>query len=590
MNLKKSLQQVNRLLTKEEKIAGIKLVLLLMIMGVLDVVGVASVLPFMSIAADPSFVESNETLLKIYNFLEFDDHKRFVMFAGICVIVLIAISTFVKLGTTYALYKYTYSREHSISVRLLSGYLNQPYSWYLNQHSSELSKSVLADVREVISRNILTIFTICSNTFQIILIVTLLIIVDPATAITASLFFGFIYTSLYFFVKGVLDNVGSERLSANSSRFKTSTEIFALIKEMKVLGKENFYLSSFANATKKFVDKEIVAQSISALPKFLIEMVIFTSLISIVLINLADDATLNSIIPVMALYAFAVYRLVPALQVVFANISLFRTSAPVLSLISEKYSQLNVSNTFDDSSSRINLHSEITFKEVNFRYPKAEKVALEKISLQIPANNIVGIIGSTGSGKTTLIDVLLGLLTPTQGAIHVDGEKICKDNIRQWQRCIGYVPQYISLVDASISANIALGVDPSNLKMDDVVSAAKIANIHDFIISELEDGYDTKVGDKGVRLSGGQRQRLGIARALYNKPNILVLDEATSALDGQTEKVVMDAVNNLGRKLTLVIIAHRLSTLAKADIVYKLEKGRICSHGSYEVMCKTENS
>jgi ABC-type bacteriocin/lantibiotic exporter with double-glycine peptidase domain len=544
----------------------------------------------MSIAADPSFVESNETLLKIYNFLEFDDHKRFVMFAGICVIVLIAISTFVKLGTTYALYKYTYSREHSISVRLLSGYLNQPYSWYLNQHSSELSKSVLADVREVIARNILTIFTICSNTFQIILIVTLLIIVDPATAITAFLFFGFIYTSLYFFVKGVLDNVGSERLSANSSRFKTSTEIFALIKEMKVLGKENFYLSSFANATKKFVDKEIVAQSISALPKFLIEMVIFTSLISIVLINLADDATLNSIIPVMALYAFAVYRLVPALQVVFANISLFRTSAPVLNLISEKYSQLNVSNTFDDSSSRINLHSEITFKEVNFRYPKAEKVALEKISLQIPANNIVGIIGSTGSGKTTLIDVLLGLLTPTQGAIHVDGEKICKDNIRQWQRCIGYVPQYISLVDASISANIALGVDPSNLKMDDVVSAAKIANIHDFIISELEDGYDTKVGDKGVRLSGGQRQRLGIARALYNKPNILVLDEATSALDGQTEKVVMDAVNNLGRKLTLVIIAHRLSTLAKADIVYKLEKGRICSHGSYEVMCKTENS
>lgn len=590
MNLKKSLQQVNRLLIKEEKIAGVKLVLLVMIMGVLDVVGVASVLPFMSIAADPSFVESNETLLKIYNFLEFDDHKRFVMFAGICVIVLIAISTFVKLGTTYALYKYTYSREHSISVRLLSGYLNQPYSWYLNQHSSELSKSVLADVREVIARNILTIFTICSNTFQIILIVTLLIIVDPATAITAFLFFGFIYTSLYFFVKGVLDNVGSERLSANSSRFKTSTEIFALIKEMKVLGKENFYLSSFANATKKFVDKEIVAQSISALPKFLIEMVIFTSLISIVLINLADDATLNSIIPVMALYAFAVYRLVPALQVVFANISLFRTSAPVLNLISEKYSQLNVSNTFDDSSSRINLHSEITFKEVNFRYPKAEKVALEKISLQIPANNIVGIIGSTGSGKTTLIDVLLGLLTPTQGAIHVDGEKICKDNIRQWQRCIGYVPQYISLVDASISANIALGVDPSNLKMDDVVSAAKIANIHDFIISELEDGYDTKVGDKGVRLSGGQRQRLGIARALYNKPNILVLDEATSALDGQTEKVVMDAVNNLGRKLTLVIIAHRLSTLAKADIVYKLEKGRICSHGSYEVMCKTENS
>ena len=215
---------------------------------------------------------------------------------------------------------------------------------------------------------------------------------------------------------------------------------------------------------------------------------------------------------------------------------------------------------------------------------------MAKISLQIPVNNIVGIIGSTGSGKTTLVDVLLGLLTPDQGILHVDGVKICEANVREWQRCIGYVPQHISLVDESVSANIALGEDPKDINMDAVVSAAKIANIHDFILSELENGYDTKVGDKGVRLSGGQRQRLGIARALYNKPDILILDEATSALDGETEKVVMEAVNNLGRQMTLIIIAHRLSTLAKADIVYKLEKGRLCSQGTYEVMCKITNS
>ncbi|MDA7785199.1 ATP-binding cassette domain-containing protein [Pseudomonadales bacterium] len=590
MYLKKVLNQVNRLLTKEEKIEGFKLLLLVIIMGVFDVVGVASVFPFMSIAADPNFVQSNEILLKIYNFLEFDDHKRFVMLAGICVIGLLAISTFVKLGTTYALYKFTFSREHSISVRLLTGYLNQPYSWYLNQHSSELSKSVLADVREVISRNILSILVICSFTFQIILIITLLILVDPATATITFLFFAFVYTLLYLFVKGVLDNIGVERLSANSVRFRNATEIFGLIKEIKILGKENFYLSAFGNAAKKFVDKEIVAQSISSLPKFLIEMIIFTALITVVLINLADDVALNSIVPIIALYAFAVYRLVPALQVVFANISLFRSSAPVLDFISEKYSQLNVSDTFDNNKSRLNLHNEIAFREIDFRYPKAEKLALEKISLKIPANNIIGIIGSTGSGKTTLIDILLGLLTPNQGTLHVDGVKICEANVREWQRCIGYVPQHISLVDDFISANIALGEHPNDINMDAVISAAKIANIHDFILSELENGYDTRIGEKGVRLSGGQRQRLGIARALYNKPNILVLDEATSALDGQTEKAVMDAVNNLGRKMTLVIIAHRLDTLAKADIVYKLEKGRICSHGSYEVMSKTENS
>jgi ABC-type bacteriocin/lantibiotic exporter with double-glycine peptidase domain len=227
---------------------------------------------------------------------------------------------------------------------------------------------------------------------------------------------------------------------------------------------------------------------------------------------------------------------------------------------------------------------------MSFCYPETEKDALSQISIKIPAHNIIGIIGPTGSGKTTIVDVLLGLLSPYQGGLYIDGVKICEANVREWQRCIGYVPQHISLIDESISANIALGEHPDDVNMDLVTSAAKIANIHDFILSELEEGYETKVGDKGMRLSGGQRQRLGIARALYNKPDVLVLDEATSALDGETEQVVMDAVNNLGRQMTLVIIAHRLSTLAEADIVYKLEKGRLHSQGSYEAMCKTANA
>ncbi|MEL0237958.1 MAG: ABC transporter transmembrane domain-containing protein, partial [Gammaproteobacteria bacterium] len=201
MNLKKRLHQVNHLLTKKEKISGFKLLLGMMLMGVIDVVGVASILPFMSIATDPDYVQSNEILLKIYQFLEFDDYKRFVMFIGLCVIGIIVISTFVKLITTYALYNFIFNREHSISLRLLTGYLNQPYSWFLNQHSSELSKSVLADVREVISRSILTIFMISSNLFLIISIVTLLVLVDPMTAVTSFLFFGIIYTTLYFYVK-----------------------------------------------------------------------------------------------------------------------------------------------------------------------------------------------------------------------------------------------------------------------------------------------------------------------------------------------------------------------------------------------------
>jgi ABC-type bacteriocin/lantibiotic exporter with double-glycine peptidase domain len=585
----KRLKQLILLLTTEERVEVIKLLIMIMAMGVFDVLGVASVLPFMSVASDPSFIESNQLVMEIYNYLEFDDHKSFVMFSGLCLVTLIIISGIFKLITIYATFRFTFEREHSISLRLLRGYLNQPYSWFLNQHSADLSKSVLADVREVVGRSILTFINVISSGFLAILILSLLLLIDPAIALSAFLVFGLVYCVLYFTVKKTLSNVGADRLAANTARFKSSSEIFSLVKEIKISGKEKFYISVFGQATKKFVDKEITMASISALPKYIIEMIVFSAMISIVLVNLADDLALGKIIPIVALYAFAVYRLVPALQVIFSNISHFKASTSYLDFLSEKFQEISILKTFEDTPGRLNLQNEITVNNMNFCYPGSDKDALSQISIKIPAHNTIGIIGSTGSGKTTIVDLLLGLLSPDKGGLYVDGVKISGENVRQWQRCIGYVPQHISLIDESVSANIALGEHPSEVNMDSVVAAAKIANIHNFIISELEDGYETKVGDKGIRLSGGQRQRLGIARALYNKPDVLVLDEATSALDSETEQVVMDTVYNLGRPLTLVVIAHRLSTLAKADVVYKFEKGRLHSQGSYEFMCKSIN-
>ena len=581
------LNKVNLLLSREEKFDGAKVLVMIMVMGIFDVVGIASIMPFISMASDTSYIESNQYISALFHYLGFEEYKSFILFFGLGVILLVIISTIIRLTTIYNMYRFTFRREHSISLRLLTGYLNQPYSWFLNQHSADLSKSVLADVREVVSRSILTTIMVCSNSFLAILIVGLLISVDPTTAITAFLLFGLIYCALYFSVKNLLDNIGSERLIANSARFKASSETFSLIKELKILGKEKFYVSAFGQATKKFIEREILMQSISALPKYFIEMVVFSAMILVVLINLSDDVAVSEIIPIVALYAFAVYRLIPALQVIFANISLFKASASVLDFISEKYQQLDLSNTFHDDKNRLHFKDEISLIDMSFRYPEADKAALSRISLKIPANNIIGIIGSTGSGKTTIVDVLLGLLNPEEGGLYVDGIEINDSNIRAWQRSIGYVPQNISLIDESISANIALGENPNDINIDQVISAAKVANIHDFIISELDYGYETKVGDKGIRLSGGQRQRLGIARALYSRPDVLVLDEATSALDGETEQAVMEAVNNLGRELTLVIVAHRLTTLSQADIVYKLEAGKLHSHGSYEVMCQS---
>lgn len=579
------LSHINLLLNKVEKLEGIRLLIMIILMGLFDVLGIASIMPFMTLISDPEVIEKNNYLLSIYTYFNFNNYSEFIFFSGAIVIALIIISSLFKLVTSYLVYRFTFMREHSISVRMLKGYLNQPYEWFLNQHSSELSKSLLADVREVIARTFITSFMIISNSFTVILIVCLLIYVDPTVAITAFLFFGFIYFFLYFAVRNLLENIGKDRLKANNERFKFANETFSLIKELKIVNKENSYLSLFSYATKNFVQKEVIMQSISALPKYLIEMIIFASIILIILINLSEDFLVSSIIPIIALYAFAGYRLIPAIQVIFANLSLFRSSAHVLEFVREKYSQLNFEDTLVNSGTRMKFEKEIFLENISFQYPNTDKNTLEDVSLKIQANNIIGIIGATGSGKTTIIDILLGLLSPHKGAMYVDDALIDKRNVREWQKCMGYVPQEIALVDETIAANIALGVFGKSSNMESIIEAAKVANIHDFITTELKNGYHTKIGEKGIRLSGGQKQRIGIARALYNKPNVLVLDEATSALDGETEQVVMDAVNNLGRQLTIVIVAHRLSTLSKADIIYKLKDGRIHSQGTYEEIC-----
>tara|TARA_Y100001935_G_scaffold254143_1_gene262238 strand:+ start:91 stop:1389 length:1299 start_codon:yes stop_codon:yes gene_type:complete len=426
---------------------------------------------------------------------------------------------------------------------------------------------------------------IISNGFSALLIVSFLLLIDPLTALTAFFAFGLIYSVLYFFIKNVLESIGTDRLAANTERFKSSNETFSLIKEIKILGKEHHYLSIFNLATKKFTDKETSMQSIGALPRYFIEMVVFSALICIVLFNLTDDFAMSSLIPLLALYAFAAYRLIPSLQVIFGNVTLFKASVSYLDLISERYKDLDLKGTFKNDKSRLNFKEKIELVDISYRYPETDKDALSNVKLEIPLCNIIGIIGSTGSGKTTIVDLILGLLTPSQGSLFVDGVEIGSENVRQWQLSLGYVPQHISLVDESITANIALGECLDDIDKQSVISAAKVANIHDFIVSDLREGYETKVGEKGIRLSGGQRQRIGIARALYNKPDVIILDEATSALDNETEQAVMDAVNNLGRELTIIIIAHRLSTLSKADIVYRLDKGEVHSKGTYQEMC-----
>jgi len=284
-------------------------------------------------------------------------------------------------------------------------------------------------------------------------------------------------------------------------------------------------------------------------------------------------------LPIISLYVYAGYRLMPAVQQIYLSFAKLAFVGPSLDNLNEDIKNLKLFNKNQDQGI-LSLNKTITLKNIYYNYPNSSRTALKNINLSIPVKSTVGLIGVTGSGKTTIVDIILGLLEAQKGTLEIDGQVITEKNSRSWQRSIGYVPQHIYLADETVEANIAFGVEPKNINKESVEKASKIANLHEFVIEELPKQYETTIGERGVRLSGGQRQRIGIARALYHNPKVLVLDEATSALDNQTEKAVMDAINNLNKDMTTILIAHRLNTVKNCDTIFQLENGKLIRQGT----------
>jgi ATP-binding cassette, subfamily B, bacterial PglK len=318
-------------------------------------------------------------------------------------------------------------------------------------------------------------------------------------------------------------------------------------------------------------------ETLSNSPRYVLDTIAFGTILTIMIVLYTQDA--SQVIPVVGVYAFAGYRLMPALQQIYRHVTKARFHTSVLATVKQDLE--NSSVTFPDEVQRLKFEDRLELTNIAFKYPTAKEDLLKNLSLTVKRNSSVAFVGSTGSGKTTIVDILLGLLPPDQGQILVDGIPLTKDNLRNWQANLGYVPQTIFLSDGTIAQNIAFGVGQDSLDMNAVIQAAKIANLHEFV-ETLPDGYNTLVGERGVRLSGGQRQRIGIARALYHDPSVLILDEATSALDNVTEEAVFQAIKNVMGKKTVVMIAHRISTVRECDTIFVLEKGQIVSQGSYQ--------
>jgi len=579
-----TLKKLLALLTPPERKRAGLLMGMILVMAFLDVLGVASILPFMAVLANPELVQTNavlNTAFDISRHIGIHTPEHFLFALGVLVFVLLVTSLAFKALTTYAQIRFALMREYSLCKRLVEGYLHQPYSWFLNRHSADLGKTILSEVQTVIISGMIPLMTLMAQSAVVLALLILLIIVDPLLALSVGAVLGLTYAGIFAVISGWLKRLGQARIDANKERFTVVSEAFGAAKEVKVGGLEQAYIQRFAKPAEIYAKGQAIVRVIGQVPRFALEAIAFGGMLLVILYLMAISGSFASALPIIALYAFAGYRLMPALQQTYNAITQLRFAGPALDALHQDLKSLQGADAQQDHIKPLPLTQAIQLNQVSYCYPDAPHPALKGIDLTIPAHSTVGFVGATGSGKTTMVDVILGLLEPQKGAQNIDGQPITAANRRHWQRAIGYVPQHIYISDDSVAANIAFGVNTKNIDEKAVERAAKIANLHEFVVNDLPQGYDTAVGERGVRLSGGQRQRIGIARALYHDPQVLILDEATSALDNLTEKAVMEAVNNLGHDITIILIAHRLSTVRQCDQIYLLERGEVKASGNY---------
>lgn len=558
----------------------------LVLVAFVEMIGVASIMPFMAVVANPDVIESNRFFHYVYKFFNFADRQSFLIFLGIIVLVLLVASNLLKAFMLWATLKYDNQLNSNLGQRLLGGYLERSYDFFLNRNTADLGKNILNEARTVVASVLSPGMKIVSSSLVIIFILSFLFLVNPIIAVCIFALLGGTYFSIFYAVRKKLSRIGEDQVHVNSMKFKSAGEALGGIKDLKVLGREKYFLNVFNFYADRHAHNNVVAGTISQLPRYFLEIIAFGGILLLVLFYLRAEQSATQMVPLLALYAFAGYRLMPALQELFASATTLRYGLPALDvlhrdLIYERLDNKDLDSKGQDVVNPLSFSNSIRLNQVTYQYPQADSLALDDLDISIRSNTTVGLVGTTGSGKTTTVDIILGLLAPTSGDLLVDDVVVNSQNLVAWQLNLGYVPQHIYLIDDTLTRNIAFGVSDDEIDMEAVKRSAQMANLDEFVNEELSQGYDTVIGERGVRLSGGQRQRIGIARALYRNPLVLILDEATSALDGITEKYVMDAIKGLTGKITIIVIAHRLTTVKGCDMIYHLERGRLVDQGSY---------
>ena len=555
------------------------------IMSFAEIVSIVSIVPFMTIVGDPSVLEKDNLLSILFLKSNIDDPYEFIFYLGFIVLATLAIATLVSMFITWRLTMFANKVGIEIGDRLYTYYLNQDWLFHTIGNSSNLTKKIANETTRVTSEILVPLMLMNSRIILTFFIIFIMFLHDPFVLMIILLVFSLSYIILFKFIRQRLFINGKNISNMFLERFKLMNEGFGGIKEVLLLGRSNYFKERFNKAGNILSHSLGTNRAMEKTPRYFMEWLGFTIIIVLVLYLLkTSQGNLGIILPVLSAYALAGMKLLPALQQIYHSIAQVKGNISAYETIQEDLKNSNATETSQKVETNQQVwskHNEINLKNITFNYPDKANPAIENISLTIKPNTTVGFVGTTGSGKSTLIDIILGLIKPKQGEIAIDGTPLTKKNLRMWQNKIGFVPQTIFLTEDTIAENITFGIPQDLIDYVQIKKVLKLAHLEEWV-SQLEKGVYTKVGERGVQVSGGQKQRIGIARALYNEADVLVFDEATSALDGITEKNIMNAINKFTGQKTLIIIAHRMKTVEKCNQIFMMENGRVVDRGTYQ--------
>ncbi|MEW9501067.1 ABC transporter ATP-binding protein [Jeotgalibacillus marinus] len=581
--MRETSKKVLMLFNKKEKKKLAYLFIMMIFAALLETAGIGLIVPLVGLLMTPESINEQAFLSAIYKGLDFQSTTAFIVFAVMALLAVFIIKNVYLFIFSYAQLRLILNQQVKLSRNLFKSYLTKPYTFHLQRNTANLLRNINSEVPKVLQGIVMASFQLLTEVLVILCILLLLLYTAPLATLTASILLGCSVSIFFLIFRKKISTLGKEQQKVNGGMIKWVNQGLGASKEVKVSGKESFFINAYAKKSQVMASNSRYMGMLQQVPRLFIETLLVSTVLLTMLITVFQGKNTTELVATMALFSMAAFRLMPSITRVVALITTIRYSQPALNVIYEDLYRMEESMitrnlgqeqgaAFNNDGKKV-FNQSIDLNHVSFRYPNQEEMTIKDVSLTIPIGQSVAFIGESGAGKTTLVDIILGLLHPENGEILIDGDSL-NDKKTLWQQKIGYIPQFIFLSDDTIRRNVGFGLEEHQIDDKAIWAALERAQLKEFVKS-LPDQLDTSVGERGVRLSGGQRQRIGIARALYHKPEILFMDEATSALDNETEKEIMKAIDGLKGEKTLIIIAHRLSTIENCDIVFKMNNGEL---------------